>query len=187
MSTGRGRLSPAPSGSFSGQDEGAGSSPARPTIPGLTWGNAGPLSSPIAAARLHRLRTAVVERITSHADDDAARLSSERPERRDAWVGPAGPEVTEPGAGEELPKAGGIVSCRGPSRWVIAAASPRPAALTLLCWNREMCRSGPRVSTNHRSMWESVEYAVADVGGERRGPDGEEAVRRRRGVRLRRG
>src|SRR5215204_2954114 len=50
------------------KDEAAGSSPARPTTPGFTRGTTGPLSSPIAAARLHRLRTAVGERITSRAD-----------------------------------------------------------------------------------------------------------------------
>jgi hypothetical protein len=44
------------------KDEAAGSSPARPTTLRLTWGNAGPLLSPVAAVRLHRLRTAVIER-----------------------------------------------------------------------------------------------------------------------------
>jgi hypothetical protein len=57
------------------KDEAAGSSPARPTTPGLTWGNAGPPSSPVAAARLHRLRTAVVERITSRLTFYAAMLA----------------------------------------------------------------------------------------------------------------
>ena len=40
------------------KDEAAGSSPARPTIPGLTCANASPLSLAIAAARVRRLRTA---------------------------------------------------------------------------------------------------------------------------------
>jgi hypothetical protein len=41
------------------KDEGAGSSPARPTTPGLTCANASPLALAIVAASVRRLRTAV--------------------------------------------------------------------------------------------------------------------------------
>src|SRR5829696_8973585 len=57
------RQSPLLHGRFSFQDEGAGSSPARPTIPGLTCGNACPLSPPTVAVAVRRLRTAASERI----------------------------------------------------------------------------------------------------------------------------
>jgi hypothetical protein len=68
------------------KDEGAGSSPARPTTPGLTRGNAGPLPSPIAAVRLYRLRTAVLERIPGLLpSDDYGSSVERRPGRQVSW------------------------------------------------------------------------------------------------------
>jgi hypothetical protein len=67
---------------FTFQDEVGGSSPARPTTPGLTWGNASRAVPSITAARVCRLRTAVRERIPATAvlgrirlERKAARLS----------------------------------------------------------------------------------------------------------------
>jgi hypothetical protein len=57
------RQSPLLRGRFSFQDEGAGSSPARPTTPVLTCGNARRWPPSIAVASVRRLRTAVRERI----------------------------------------------------------------------------------------------------------------------------
>jgi hypothetical protein len=74
-------------------------------------------------------RTAVVERITSRADRDAARSSSEWPTPREAWVGFARPDVTEPGAEGHHAMTGHGLS--RPSRWAIAAASPRPVTPSL--------------------------------------------------------
>src|SRR5215218_3707377 len=66
-------------GRFSFQDEAAGSSPARPTTPGLTWGNARRWSSFNGGCFREGLRTAVLERIPAllSSDDCGSRVERE--------------------------------------------------------------------------------------------------------------
>jgi hypothetical protein len=59
--------------SIADKDEAAGSSPARPTTPGLTCGNARPWLLSIAAASARRLCTAVLERIPCDLTSEDAR------------------------------------------------------------------------------------------------------------------
>src|SRR5829696_9288981 len=73
------RQSPLLRGRFSFQDEAAGSSPARPTIPRLTCANTRLLVPSTAATAVRLLRTAVSERIPAllSSDDFGSRVERE--------------------------------------------------------------------------------------------------------------
>ena len=139
--------------------------------PALLWTHTACLTSTFAGCpRLSRTpvfgRIAVVERITSRADVDAASLCGERPDPRDAWVGCAQLDVTETAAvrptasattEQEQKVTRGHRSYR-PRRWAITAASPRPAPQLCEVWETI---TGASWASGPRSAWTSTAACAA--------------------------